>query len=89
MNEQLELSAEQVINAIQQLDPAEKAKVQQQLPRLFNIPEHIVYPEKDAVSPVAGPVPTYQYTFTKVRHLLREVPGSLGEEVIAAREERF
>jgi hypothetical protein len=87
MNEQLELSAEQVINAIQQLDPAEKAKVQQQLSRLFNIPEYIIYSKR--TSPVVGPAPTHQYAFTKVRHLLREVPGSLSEEVVAAREERF
>jgi hypothetical protein len=87
MNGQLELNAEQVINAIKQLDPDEKIKVQQELPRLFDLPEYLVSPVRKSVTPVAEEKPIYQ--FAEVRHLLRGVKGSLSEEVVAEREDRF
>jgi hypothetical protein len=87
MNGQLELNAEQVIRAIKQLDPDEKVKVQQELPRLFDLPEYLVGPDRKPAAPVSEEKPIYQ--FAEVRHLLREVKGSLSEEVVADREDRF
>lgn len=87
MNGQLELNAEQVIRAIKQLDPDEKVKVQQELPRLFDLPEYMVDPARKSAVLAAEERPTYQ--FAEVRHLLREVKGSLSEVVVADREDRF
>jgi hypothetical protein len=87
MNGQLELNAEQVIRAIQQLAPDEKIKVRQELPRLFDLPEYMTDPDRKPAVLAAEESPTYQ--FAKVRRLLYEVKGSLSEEVVADREDRF
>jgi hypothetical protein len=89
MNGQLELSAEQVISAIRQLDPAEKAKVRRYLPVLFNLPQYSETPDDNDKQPASPPKPQHQYAFAEVRRLLREVPGSMSDDIIAEREDRF
>lgn len=89
MNGQLELSAEQVISAIRQLEPAEKAKVRRSLPVLFDLPPYAEILEDNDKRPASSPQPQRQYAFAEVRRLLREVPGSLSDEIIADREDRF
>jgi hypothetical protein len=89
MNGQLELSAEQVISAIRQLDPAEKAKVRRYLPVLFNLPQYPEISEDNDKQPGPSPKPQHRYAFAEVRRLLREVPGSMSDDIIADREDRF
>ncbi|MBD3328113.1 hypothetical protein GF340_02295 [Candidatus Peregrinibacteria bacterium] len=90
MNGQLRLSAEQVIIAIQQLSPAEKRKVQRQLPSLFGIPEYGVFSGtgKEKISQKRKPQELQDFTFPEVRQLLSDISGSLSAEVIAEREDR-
>jgi len=54
---------------------------------LFDLPEYLVGPDRQPTAPAFEEKPIYQ--FAEVRHLLREVKGSLSEEVVADREDRF
>ncbi len=86
MNGQLQLNAEQVIVAIQQLNLVEKRKVQRYLPYLFDITVKAVETER-TIAKKESPHP--QYAFSEVRRLLRNVQGSMSREIISEREDRI
>ena len=88
MSEQLQLNAEQVIVAIQQLDPIEKKKVQRRHPYLFALSENMRISKADDERLTAQKEP-HQYSFFQVRRLLRNVQGSMSSDVIGDREDRF
>jgi len=88
MSEQLQLNAEQVIVAIQQLDPIEKKKVQRRLPYLFALSEDIRMSKADNER-LTAQKESHQYAFLQVRRLLRDVQGSMSRDVIGDREDRI
>ncbi len=88
MSEQLQLNAEQVIVAIQQLNPVEKRKVQRRLPYLFAIPENMDISRADDDQLTTQKEP-HQFSFSQVRHLLRDVQGVMSKDIIGDREDRI
>lgn len=88
MNGQLQLNAEQVIVAIQRLNSVEKRKVQRYLPYLFDIPENMAFLKMESEQTIIKDEP-HQYAFSEVRHLLRDVQGSMSKGVISDRKDRI
>ena len=88
MKGQLQLTAEQVIIAIQQLGPVEKREVQRRLPYLLGIPEYMALPRVESERKTT-PKELHQYAFSEVRHLLRNVQSAISEDIIRDRKDRI